>query len=58
MTLLIACATFLACLALIWTPIVVYVEWRLKAIRRDLYHAGWDIDAVLARLSKHEEQGH
>jgi hypothetical protein len=36
----------------------LYIHWRLGRLNRGLYHTGWDIDAVLARLAKHEEQGH
>jgi hypothetical protein len=36
----------------------LYIHWQLSRLNRSLYHTGWDIDAVLARLTKHEEQGH
>lgn len=36
----------------------LYLWWQLRRIRQGLYHDGWDIDAVLARLTKHEEQDH
>lgn len=48
----------IAALAVFASVLALYAWWRLERLADQVYRLGWDIDAVLARLSKHEEQGH
>jgi hypothetical protein len=52
-----AVIAIIAFLAVFASVLALYLWWRLRRLDDSVYCIGWDLNSLLARLTKHEEQG-